>query len=300
MVGAVGDDVRYVSPGDHVIACLSVFCGSCEYCLGGRPAICSAPDSSDRAAKLAPRLQQQGHAIGQFMRIGGFAEQILVHQNSLAKISRDIPLDRAALICCGVTTGLGAVFNTARVHPGADVAVFGCGAIGLNVIQGARLAGANRIFAVDVNPGKLEMAARFGASDVVKGEKADPVRAIMEATAGRGVDFSFEAIGMAKTAEQCFMCLSKGGTATLIGLMAADEKVALSGLHFLAERKVQGCDMGSNRFRVDMPRYVQFYLDGRLNLDDMISQRIALDGINEGFQAMKAGKTVRSVVTFDI
>jgi S-(hydroxymethyl)glutathione dehydrogenase / alcohol dehydrogenase len=298
VVEAVGTDVGYVAPGDHVIACLSVFCGSCEHCLGGRPAICAAPDSTDRRQSQPPRLTLHDRGIAQFMRIGGFAEQILVHQNAIAKISRDIPLDRAALIGCGVTTGLGAVFNTAKVHPGADVAVFGCGAIGLNVIQGARMTGAGRIFAVDINATKLTMAKKFGATDLVDAGAVDPVEAIREATRGRGIDFSFEAIGMTKTAENCFMCLAKGGTATLIGLMGAEEKVALHGLHFLAERKVQGCDMGSNRFRIDMPRYVQFYLDGRLNLDDMISQRIELDEINDGFAAMKAGKTVRSIVTF--
>lgn len=299
-VEAVGSDVTYVAPGDHVIASLSVFCGSCEYCLGGRPAICAHPDTTDRTAAEAPRLSSGGAGVGQFMRIGGFAEQILVHQNAIVKVSRDIPLDRAALIGCGVTTGLGAVFNTARVRPGQDIAVFGCGAIGLNVIQGARVAGANRIFAVDINPRKLAIAGRFGATDLVSADGVDPVAAILELTRGRGVDCSFEAIGMARTAEQAFMCLAKGGTATLIGLMGATEKVQLSGLHFLAERRVQGCDMGSTRFRIDIPHYVKLYLDGRINLDDMVSQRLPLERINDGFDAMKAGETVRSVITFDI
>lgn len=299
VVEAVGDDVSYVSPGDHVIACLSVFCGACEHCLNGSPSICANPESTDRTKEMAPRISMGGRAVGQFMRLGAFAEQILVHQNAIAKVSRDIPFDRAALIGCGVTTGLGAVFNTARVEPGSTVAVFGCGAIGLNVIQGARLSGAGRIVAVDVNPDKLKMATNFGATDLVNAAEHDPVEQIQALMAGRGVKYSFEAIGHPKTAEQAFMCLSKGGTSTIIGLMGAEDKVELSGLHFLAERKVQGCDMGSNRFRVDMPSYVQFYLDGRLNLDDMVSQTIRLEDVNAGFDAMKRGETVRSVITFN-
>ncbi len=300
IVEAVGNGVSYVVPGDHVIACLSVFCGACAQCLTGSPAICDNPQSTDRSAQSAPRLRKGDQPVGQFMRLGAFAEQILVHQNAIVKVSRDIPLDRAALIGCGVTTGLGAVFNTAKVEPGATVAVFGCGAIGLNVIQGAKLAGAARIFAVDISAGKLTMAENFGATDRINAKEGDPVAQIMEATSGKGVGYSFEAIGNAVTANQSFMCLSKGGTSTIIGLMGSDEKVSLPGLHFLAERKMQGCDMGSNRFRIDMPKYVQFYLDGRINLDDMLSETITLDEINQGFDAMKAGETVRSVVTFDV
>ncbi|WP_299847810.1 Zn-dependent alcohol dehydrogenase [uncultured Roseovarius sp.] len=299
VVEAVGSDVTYVAPGDHVIACLSVFCGACEHCLSGSPAICENPDSTNRAQDAPPRITMDDRPVGQFMRLGAFAEQILVHQNAVAKVSRDIPFDRAALIGCGVTTGLGAVFNTARVEPGATVAVFGCGAIGLNVIQGAYLAGARRIFAIDVNPDKLSLAGNFGATDLCNASEHDPVAQILEATNNKGVTYSFEAIGHPSAAEQAFMCLSKGGTATIIGLMGAEDKVQLSGLHFLAERKVQGCDMGSNRFRIDMPKYVQLYLDGRLNLDDMVSQTIALEDINSGFEAMIEGQTVRSVITFD-
>lgn len=296
IVEAVGADVHYVAPGDHVIACLSVFCGACEYCLSGHPAICAAPDSTDRAPLAPPRIRLGERPLGQFMRLGAFAEQILVHQNAIAKISRDVPLDRAALIGCGVTTGLGAAFNTGVVRPGETVAVFGCGAIGLNVIQGARIAGAQRIFAVDMNQAKLKAAKVFGATDLINSAVGDPVSQILEATAGGGVTKSFEAVGTKTTARQSFMCLAKGGTATIIGLMGVGENVELPGLHFLAERKVQGCDMGSNRFRIDMPKYAQLYLDGRLNLDDLVSQKIALDQINQGFATMKNGQAIRSVI----
>ena len=232
------------------------------------------------------------------MRLGAFAEQILVHQNTLAKISSDMPLDKAALIGCGVTTGLGAVFNTARVEPGATVAVIGCGAIGLNVVQGARICGAHRVIAVDTNAGKLELAKGFGASDTVNAGDGDPVAQVMDLTNGSGVTYAFEAIGLSATARQAFMMLAKGGKAVVIGLMGADEEINLPGLHFLAERSIMGCDMGSNRFRMDMPRYAELYMDGRLNLDDMMSRQISLDEINDGFAAMKRGETVRSVITF--
>lgn len=299
IVEAVGDDVTYVAPGDHVIACLSVFCGQCEHCLTGNPAICANPHSTDRSPDAPSRLSCDGVAVTQFMRLGAFAEQILVHQNAIARINPEMPLDRAALLGCGVTTGLGAVFNTASVRPGATVAVLGCGAIGLNVVQGARISGARRIFAIDTNPAKLDMAELFGATDKVHVDDGNAVDQIMDATSGIGVDFSFEAIGSPRTARQAFLMLAKGGHATIIGLMGEKEEVALPGLHFLAERRIQGCDMGSNRFRVDMPRYVELYMAGRLKLDDMISQYLSLDQINDGFAAMKAGETVRSVITFD-
>ncbi len=299
VVEQVGADVSYVQPGDHVVACLSIYCGNCAQCLSGRPSICENPDASERAGPSPPRLHRSGQPVGQFMRLGGFAEQILVHQNAIAKISPDMPLDRAALLGCGVTTGLGAAFNTASVSPGATVAVFGCGAIGLNVVQGARISGAEQIICVDNNQAKLDTALRFGATDLVDANTTDPVEAIMELTGGRGVTHSFEAVGSSLTARQAFMCLAKGGTATIIGLMGAEEQVELPGLHFLAERKIQGCDMGSNRFRIDMPRYAKMYLDGRLNLDDMMSETIGLHDVNKGFSAMRAGKTIRSIITFE-
>ena len=298
VVEAVGENVTYVRPGDHVIACLSVFCGQCEFCLTGRPSICGNPGFSDRPEDSPARLTHGETPLFQFMRLGAFAEKILVHQNTLAKISPDMPLDKAALIGCGVTTGLGAVFNTARVEPGATVAVIGCGAIGLNVVQGARICGAHRIIAVDTNAGKLELAKGFGASDTVNATDGDPVAQVMELTGGSGVSYAFEAIGLSATARQAFMMLAKGGKAVVIGLMGADEEISLPGLHFLAERSIMGCDMGSNRFRVDMPRYAELYMDGRLNLDDMMSRQISLDEINDGFAAMKRGETVRSVITF--
>jgi len=298
VVEAVGPDVDYVAPGDHVITCLSAYCGGCDYCLTGRLYLCSNRAALERPPGAAPRLSgKDGSPVQQFFRLSGFAEQMLVHEHAMVKITPDMPLDRAALIGCGVTTGLGAVFRTAAIEPGSTVAVVGCGGIGLNVVQGARIAGAGRIIAVDLNPAKLELAQQFGATDVVDGSTTDAVDAVKELSRG-GVEYSFEAIGLKSATEQAFAMLANGGTCTLIGMVPYGQKVELHGYDFLLEKKIQGSNMGSNRFRVDMPRYVDLYLQGRLLLDELVSARISLDEINDGFAAMKAGAVARSVIVF--
>ena len=296
VVEAVGTDVTYVQPGDHVITCLSAFCGQCEYCMTGRPNLCQAPELR-RLPEERPRLSEDGAALGQFAGLGSFAEQLLVHERAVVKVTNDIPLDRAALIGCGVMTGLGAVFNTARVPAGASVAVIGCGGIGLNCIQGARLAGAARIIAIDLLDSKLEMATAFGATHVVNGATSDAVAEVVELTSG-GVEFAFEAIGLASAAEQAFNMLRRGGTATVIGMIPPDQVVQLPGPAFLSEKRIQGSFMGSNRFRVDMPRYIDLYLQGRLRLDELVSARISLDDVNQGFKTLQGGEVARSVIMF--
>ncbi len=298
VVEAVGDRVSYVKPGDHVIACLSVFCGYCDQCLSGHPNRCSNRKELQRAPSDKPRVSQNGKAVIQFADIAGYAEQMLLHENAVVKITKEMPLDKAALIGCGVTTGVGAALNTAKVEPGSTVAVFGAGGIGLAAIQGARIAGARRIIAVNVFENKLAMAKRLGATDTVNASSTDPVAAIKELTGG-GVNYSFEAIGLKKAAEQAFYCLVPGGTATVIGMIPVGQKIEIEGRYFLTERKLQGCNMGSNRFRIDMPRYIDFYLQGRLNLDDMVSRKARLDNVNEAFRAMKAGEVARTVLMFD-
>jgi S-(hydroxymethyl)glutathione dehydrogenase / alcohol dehydrogenase len=298
VVDAVGAGVTYVKPGDHVIGCLSAYCCDCDYCLTGRLFLCSGKAAIDRPADGTPRISRRGEKVHQFMRLSSFAEQILVHEHALVKISKDMPLDRAALIGCGVTTGLGAVFNTARIPVGSTVAVIGCGGIGLNCVQGARIAGAGRIIAIDMNATKLEMAQDFGATDVINASGIDLVAAVREMTKG-GVEFSFEAIGLKVAAEQAFGMLAKGGTATVIGMIPVGEEVSIPGYALLEGRSLQGSNMGSNRFRVDMPRYVDLYMQGRLKLDELVSSRIKLDQINEGFAAMKTGTIARNVITFD-
>ena len=309
VIEAVGTGVSSVAPGDHVITCPSVFCGSCEYCLAGRPSLCDGI-GTDRAEGAPPRLTLGGAPCGQFANLGSFSERMLVHEHAVVRIRDDMPLDRAALIGCGVTTGVGAVFRTAQVEAGSTVAVIGCGGVGLNCVQGAVLAGASRVIAVDTNPFKLALARTFGATDVVDASASDPVeavRALFPAAqrpgalhpAVGGVDYSFEAIGKKQTAEQAFAMIRKGGTATIVGVIAPGVDLELPGIEFLREKRIQGSLMGSNRFRFDMPRYVDLYFDGRLKLDELVSARIGLADINEGFAAMTRGEVARSVIMFD-
>lgn len=298
IVEAVGRDVSYVKPGDHVITCLSVFCGHCSYCIEGRPSLCSNKEvECNRGPDEAPRLTIDGAPAFQFLNLSSFAEQMLVHEHAIVKIREDMPLDRAALIGCGVMTGVGAVFRTASVQSGETVAVVGCGGIGLAAVQGARIAGAGRIIAVDMVESKLEIARQMGATDTVNAADVDAVMAVHELTGG-GVHKSFEAVGLKQTAEQCFGMLRNGGTATVIGMIPVGTMVEVHGVDFLFEKKLQGSNMGSNQFRTDMPRLVDMYLDGRLMLDEMVSARISLDDINEGFEAMKSGSVARSVIEF--
>ncbi|HCB37865.1 MAG TPA: alcohol dehydrogenase [Acidimicrobiaceae bacterium] len=299
IVEQVGRDVSYVSPGDHVITCLSVFCGHCSYCTEGRPALCSGQAVvCNRGADESPRLSIDGEPAHQFLNLSSFAEMMLVHENALVKIREDMPLDRAALIGCGVMTGVGAAFRTADVRAGETVAVLGAGGVGLSAIQGARIAGAGRIIALDPVESKLEVARQMGATDTIDVSAVDdPVAAVMEMTGG-GVHKSFEAVGLKDTAEQAFRMLRVGGTATVIGMIPFGTNIELHGFDFLLEKKIQGSTMGSNQFRTDMPRLIDMYLDGRLKLDEMVSARIELDKVNDGFEAMKAATVTRSVIEF--
>lgn len=296
IVEAVGEDVTYVKPGDHVITCLSVFCGHCEFCLSGHMSICQTPE-----VKLPPgaakRLRWNGRHLNQFLNLSSFAEQMLVHEHALVKVREDMPLELAALIGCGVITGYGAVVHTAEVEPGSTVAVIGCGGIGLSAINAAEIAGAGRIIAVDRDPVKLELAGRFGATDVVDASAGDAAKQVLELTGG-GVHYAFEAVGLKETVEASFGMLRPGGTSTVIGMVPFGTKVELHGADFLRERRIQGSAMGSNRFRVDMPRLVDFHLKGRLHLDAMISGRLPLERINEGFEAMRQGGIARNVIVF--
>jgi S-(hydroxymethyl)glutathione dehydrogenase/alcohol dehydrogenase len=296
VVEQVGSQVDEFKPGDHVIACLSVFCGRCDYCLTGRTFLCATRPV--RAKDAPPKLKWRGQRVAQFANLSAYAEMMLVHTNAIVKVRDDLPFDRAALIGCGVTTGVGAALNTARVEPGSTVAVFGCGGVGLSAIQGARIAGARTIIAVDVHEQKLATACELGATHTVNASSCDAVQTILDMTSG-GVDYSFEAIGLKKSAEQCFECLRSGGTATIIGMIPEGQKIELDGSTFLREKKIQGSNMGSNRFKVDMPKYIDFYMQGRLKLDEMITRRMKLEDVNEAFRAMKAGEVARSVLMFD-
>ena len=298
VVEAVGDAAGYVVPGDHVISCLSVFCGHCEACVTGHLVNCERPEDVNRAPGEPPRLSQNGTPVHQFFNLSSFAEYMLVHEHAIVKVRKDMPLDRAALIGCGVTTGVGAVHNTAKIEVGSTVAVIGLGGVGLSVVNGAAISGAGRIIAIDTVGSKLNLAGHFGATDVIDATEVDVVKMVREMTGG-GVHFSFEAIGLKRTSEQAFEMLRPGGTATVIGMVPVGQKLEIDAESLLYEKKLQGSNMGSNRFRVDMPRYVDFYLAGKLHLDEMISQRIRLEQINEALDAMKTGEIARSVILFD-
>ena len=295
----MGSAVSEFAEGDHVISCLSVFCGHCPYCLEGRPSLCSNKGvESIREADEPPRLTIDGELAHQFLYLSAFAEYMLVHEHALVKIRDDMPLDKAALIGCGVLTGVGAVFRTAQVRPGETVAVIGCGGVGLSAIQGARIAGAGRVIAIDMVDSKLEIARQLGATDTVNAAEGDPVLQVIEMTGG-GVHHAIEAIGLKITAEQAFGMLRTGGAATIIGMIPIGQKVEVDGFQFLMEKKLQGSNMGSNQFRTDMPRLIDMYLDGRLLLDEMVSAHIHLEDINEGFTQMKTGTIARNVIVFD-
>jgi S-(hydroxymethyl)glutathione dehydrogenase/alcohol dehydrogenase len=297
IVEKVGSEVSYVKPGDHVITCLSVFCGHCEFCTTGRPFSCENPEVA-RGDDDEPRMSQNGGDMHQFFSLSAFAEYMLIHEHALVKIRKDMPLDRAALIGCGVTTGFGAVINTARIEVGSTVAVIGCGGVGLSAINGAAIAGAGRIIAIDVKGSKLNVAKHFGATDVIDASKTDPVEAVKELTGG-GVEYSFEALGMKQTSEQAFGMIRTSGVATIIGMVPEGLMLEIPADSLLSDKTLKGSNMGSNHFRVDMPRFVDFYLNGKLKLDDMISRRIGLADINEAFDEMQAGAVSRSVIVFD-
>jgi S-(hydroxymethyl)glutathione dehydrogenase/alcohol dehydrogenase len=299
VVEEVGKDVTHVRPGDHVIACLSAFCGSCKHCISGRPYLCGGA-ATMRGPDEKPRLSQGGDPVLQFAHLSGFAEQMLLHENAIVKIRSDMPLEQAALIGCGVTTGVGAALNTAKVEPGSTAVVIGCGGVGLSAIQGCRIAGAARIVAVDTVPWKLDLATKLGATDTVDASKDDALAAIRELTGGAGADYAFECIGTEPTCQQALAMVGPGGAAVMVGVVPIGKTVAIPMLDVVIQgKRILGSMMGENRFRLDMPRYVDFYLSGRLQLDEMISARIGLDDVNDAFEKMKAGEVARSVIRFE-
>ncbi len=296
-VEAVGENVHSLKPGDPVVTCCSVFCGHCEWCLTGRAYGCTN-DESPRDKETHPRLSVGSEAIGQFFDVSSFAEQLLVPERGAVKIRPEMPLDKAALLGCGVLTGMGAVFNTAAVTPGSTVAVVGVGGVGLSAIQGARIAGARRIFAVDLVPDKLDLAMYFGATDAVDASRVDPVEAIVDMTEG-GVDFAFEFIGLAKTVRQMFDMTRRSGTATVVGVMPSDATLEMTAADFISGKRFQSSLMGGGSFYVEVPRYVDFYLNGMLKLDEMISATLPLERVMDAFEAMKAGTVARSMLVFE-
>jgi S-(hydroxymethyl)glutathione dehydrogenase/alcohol dehydrogenase len=296
VVEEVGADVTYVAPGDHVVLCASAFCGVCKWCMRGELQHCENKKRA-RAAGEPPRLSLWDKGVEPFVGLGGFAEQLLVHERTVVKIPDEMPLDRAALLGCAVITGLGAVRRAAKVQVGETVAVIGCGGVGLNVVQGARIAGASRIIAIDRLAAKLDMAQQFGATDLVDASEHDPVEAVLELTRG-GVDHAIEVVGISATIEQAFRMLDTMGTATVVGVARPEVEVRISATDLLLEKRLQGTKMGSTRFRLDIPLYAQLYLDGRLKLDELLSERLPLHGVNAALAQLDNPTGARAVLTF--
>jgi len=297
VIEAVGSDVAHLKVGDHVITFFTVFCGSCEMCVTGRPSLCIDP-STRRPNGAEPRLSlEDGTALAPFLNLSAFAEQMLVHENACVAISKEMPLDRAALLGCAVITGAGAIFNDSRVRPGESVAVIGAGGIGLAAINAAKIAGAGTILAIDPVPEKRELALKLGATHALDAMAQGLAKDVLKLTGG-GVHYAIEAVGRPNTAELAWNILRRGGTATILGMIAPGGNVSLPGPTFLTGKKIQGSLLGSTRFPIDMPRLVQMYLDGLLDLDTMVAERIRLEDVNDALEKLRKGDSVRSVIEF--
>ncbi|MBB4155261.1 S-(hydroxymethyl)glutathione dehydrogenase/alcohol dehydrogenase [Sphingomonas jinjuensis] len=296
IVEAVGEGVSTVKVGDHVVTCLSAFCGHCEYCVTGHMSLCIDPGTK-RPRGSAPRLTMGDRPIAQMLNLSAYAEMMLVHEHACVAIDPDMPLDRAAILGCAVTTGAGAVFNAARVVPGETVCVVGCGGVGLAAVNAARIAGASKVIAVDPVGDKRDLAMKLGATHAVDATSATAADEVVEISRG-GVHHAIEAVGRPQSAETAVKVLRRGGTATILGMMPLSEKVGLSALDLLADKSVQGALMGRNHFPVDLPRLVDFYQRGLLDLDTIIAERMPLERINDAFDELRKGDTTRTVITF--
>jgi S-(hydroxymethyl)glutathione dehydrogenase/alcohol dehydrogenase len=296
VVEAIGSEVRTVKVGDHVVTCLSAYCGQCEFCVTGRMALCV--DAAVRRPKGAPpRLMLGDRPVAQMLNLSAYAEQMLIHEHACVAIDRDMPLDRAALLGCAVTTGAGAVFNTTDVTPGETVCVVGCGGIGLAAINAAKIAGAGKIIALDPVAEKRALAEKLGATHSIDAGSPTAADEVIELTRG-GVHHAIEAVGRPQSAATAVKVLRRGGTATILGMLPPSESVGLSAIDLLSGKKLQGGLMGSNRFPVDIPRLVDFYMRGALDLDTIIAERLPLERINHAFAELRKGDATRTVITF--
>jgi S-(hydroxymethyl)glutathione dehydrogenase/alcohol dehydrogenase len=301
IVEEVGPGVDHVAPGDPVVLSWVAQCGECFYCLVGQPNLCTLGGAINLKFRMpdgSTRVHHQGTELQSFSALGAMAERVVAPARSVVKLPADAPLEKAALIGCAVLTGVGAVTRTARVTPGSSVAVFGVGGVGLNVLQGAVLADAGPVIAVDLSQAKLEFARAFGATHTVDASQVDAAKAIRELTGGRGADFAFEAIGRKKTIEQAYAATRKGGTCVVIGIGSKDENVDVN-VYFLPvlEKRLVGCWYGGADVRQDLPRLLELYREGRLKLDELVTRTYRLDEVNEAFADM-AGSLGRGLITF--
>jgi len=297
IVAEVGPDVAQFRVGDHVVGSLAQSCGACARCLSGRPFQCARPESTLRRPTDAPRLSRKGVGLFQGFGLGGFAERALIHENQLAVVPTEMPFAQAALLGCGVVTGAGAVLNTASVAAGDSVVIFGAGGVGLNAVSGARIAGASRIVVIDIQPERLEAARHFGATDIIDSTKTKPVEAVRDLLQ-QGADHVFDFVGLKGVAEQGLAMLGVGGGLYLVGVAKPEVDISLNIFGAIGgQRRVQGVNFGSTNAKRDIPMYAQLYLQGRMNLDDLVSKRIALRDVNDGYAALKDGSLNRIVVT---
>jgi S-(hydroxymethyl)glutathione dehydrogenase/alcohol dehydrogenase len=297
IVVATGLDVTQVQVGDHVVGSLAQVCGGCARCLSGRPFQCKHPESTLRRPTDAPRLTRNGLCLFQGFGLGGFAEQALIHENQLAVVPKKMPFAQAALLGCGVVTGAGSVLNTANVQAGDSVVIFGAGGVGLNAISGARIAGASRIVAIDIQQKRLDAALRFGATDVIDSTKAKPVEAVRDLLPG-GADHVFDFVGLTSVAEQGLAMLAVGGGLYLVGVSKPDVDISVNIFGAIGgQKRVLGANYGSTNAKRDIPMYAQLYLQGRMNLDDLVSKQISLGQVNDGYSMLKDGSLNRVVVT---
>jgi S-(hydroxymethyl)glutathione dehydrogenase/alcohol dehydrogenase len=299
----VGPGVTSLKKGDHVIPLYTPECRNCEYCLSGKTNLCQAIRATQGKGLMpdgTSRFRMGGTMIHHYMGCSTFANFTVLPEIALAKIRPDAPFDKVCYIGCGVTTGLGAVINTARVEPGANVVVFGLGGIGLNVIQGAKLVGANMIVGVDINPGRKALAEKFGMTHFVnpKEVKGDLVPYLVELTKG-GADYSFECVGNVTLMRQALECCHKGwGVSVIIGVAGAGQEISTRPFQLVTGRVWKGTAFGGAKGRTDVPKIVDWYMDKKINIDDLITHTLPLDRINEGFDLMHAGKSIRTVVVY--
>jgi len=300
VVEELGEGVKTVEKGDHVVLSYVPSCGQCVYCATGRPSLCEIGRASNGKGVLISgesRLSVRGKQLHHHLGVSAFAEYAVVSERSVIPVRKDLPLEKLALFGCAILTGIGSVLNTAQVKAGRTVAVFGCGGVGLNVIQGARIAGAGQIIAVDVVESKLRMAESFGATDTVDASSSDPVEAIKRLTAGAGVDYAFEAIGNTKVMAQAFHATKKGGQAIIIGITSPEDQVTISSSMLVDEERVlRGSFMGSVVPRRDIPMLIDLYAAGKVKLDELVSRYIKLDDINEALEALAQGEVARQII----
>ncbi|MEM8767616.1 MAG: S-(hydroxymethyl)glutathione dehydrogenase/class III alcohol dehydrogenase [Pseudomonadota bacterium] len=301
VVVEVGEGVTSLAVGDHVIPLYIPECRTCKACTSGKTNLCIAIRDTQGQGVMpdgSSRFSLNGEPIFHYMGTSTFSNYTVVPEIALAKIREDAPFDKVCYIGCGVTTGVGAVINTAKVEPGANVAVFGLGGIGLNVIQGARLVGANKIIGVDLNEDKVPLAKEFGMTDFVNPKDGDPVAAILDLTDG-GADYSFECIGNVNTMRQALECCHRGwGESTIIGVAGAGEEISTRPFQLVTGRVWRGTAFGGAKSRTQVPQIVDWYMDGKINIDDLITHTMPLEEINTAFDLMHEGKSIRSVVIY--